>query len=79
MREDFRPIAALGVKSDAAQDDQRQTFSRDLTAFTMRLSLRMSRPIDTLDEVQTVLKYFEGYGRVQAFSIRRVTLQILLL
>jgi hypothetical protein len=65
---------------DAARkriDDTKGNFFHTLTwtlASSMRLFMRVSRPIESLGEVQAVLKYFENYGRVQEFSIRRVAL-----
>jgi len=70
------PIAdGRSLKTDRHQGN----FFHTLTwTSSMRLFMRVSRPIESLGEVQAVLKYFENYGRVQEFSIRRVSLTTLM-
>ena len=70
----FGPIAdGRRLKTDRHQGNFFHTLT--LTwASSMRVFMRVSRPIESLGEVQAVLKYFENYGRVQEFSIRRVSL-----
>ena len=66
------PDLETGVKSRTPGGWKMINVSRKLFASAMRLFGRVSRPIVSLSEVQAVLKYFEKYGRVQEFSIRRV-------
>jgi hypothetical protein len=43
------------------------------TTLEMRFLLHLSRKLNNLDEVTAVFKYFENYGRIQEFSIYRVS------